>query len=252
MITRIEVIRHVLTFAVVFGGALFALSRFEWFRQVGVILLASAGIAGLVLGIAGQRLLGNLFAGLLLAMTQPVKSGDAVIFGKRVRLGGGDHTDLPRHPDLGPASPRGADRLLPRQAGPELVAQVQHLMMPLMIHADYGIDVEAVRGEFHRIMEESEEWDRDVPPILQVTDCTEESIVLRALCELARPDFELEPAMSGTPALVAFIQGLEGGRHLPRRRVLLVGDDHQDPESNGEHRFGAAAESVEGRRDRGP
>src|SRR3954452_6303578 len=125
-------------------------------------------------------------------------------------------------------------------------------MMPLMIYADYGIDIEAVRGEFKRIMEESEEWDRAVPPILQVTECKEGSIGLRALCSSGDPTSNWDLRCRVRERLVAFIQGFEGGRYLPRRRVLLVGDDRQVSETVGEHRFESAAEFADGHRDRGP
>src|SRR3954452_14865029 len=125
-------------------------------------------------------------------------------------------------------------------------------MMPLMIYADYGIDIEAVRGEFKRIMEESEEWDRVVPPILQVTECNERSIGLRALCSSGDPTSNWNLRCRVRERLVAFIQGLEGGRYLPRRRVLLVGDDRQISETDGEHGLEAAGECAGGPRDHGP
>jgi small-conductance mechanosensitive channel len=253
LITRIEVVRHVLAFAVLLGGALFALSRFEWFREVGVMVLASAGVAGLVLGVAAHRVLGNLFAGLLLALAQPVKSGDAVIFEGEfgwveeitltylvVRTWDQRRLVVPIVYFL--------DRPVQNWS-----RKSRQLMMPLVIYADYRIDVEAVRSEFRRIMEESEEWDRSVPPILQVTDCKEGSIELRALCSTSDPTSSWNLRCRVRERLVAFVQGLEGGRYLPRSRVLLVDDHQKDPGADGPGRIhgDGAAGPANGRDVRG-
>jgi small-conductance mechanosensitive channel len=55
------------------------LMTFEPVRQYGVSLLASAGAAGLILGLAMQPVLSNLVAGIQIAITQPIKIEDAVI-----------------------------------------------------------------------------------------------------------------------------------------------------------------------------
>ena len=56
-----------------------ALMTFEPVRQYGVSLFASAGVAGIVAGLAARPVLTNLFAGVQLAMTQPIRIDDAVI-----------------------------------------------------------------------------------------------------------------------------------------------------------------------------
>jgi small-conductance mechanosensitive channel len=56
-----------------------ALMTFESVRQYGVSLLASAGVASLVLGLALQPMLKNLIAGVQLAMTQPIRIDDALL-----------------------------------------------------------------------------------------------------------------------------------------------------------------------------
>jgi hypothetical protein len=52
---------------------------FDQVRQLGAAVLASAGIAGIILGLAAQRTLGNLIAGLQIAFTQPLRIDDVVI-----------------------------------------------------------------------------------------------------------------------------------------------------------------------------
>ena len=59
-----------------FGGALMT---FPNVRQIGASLLASAGVAGLVAGIAARPVLGNLIAGLQIALSQPIRLDDVVV-----------------------------------------------------------------------------------------------------------------------------------------------------------------------------
>ncbi len=80
--THLEVSGRIAQIGIWFiGGSLFLL-QFEFVRSVGVSLLASAGIAGVVLGFAAQRSIAQLFAGIQLSMTQPVRLGDLVVIDK--------------------------------------------------------------------------------------------------------------------------------------------------------------------------
>jgi small-conductance mechanosensitive channel len=77
--TQFRILRQVLTLAIVVIVASAVLLQFEGFRQFGGAMLASAGIAGIVLGFAAQRTLGNLIAGFQIALTQPIRLDDVVI-----------------------------------------------------------------------------------------------------------------------------------------------------------------------------
>ena len=52
---------------------------FDKIRDVGIGLLSSAGIAGIVIGFAAQKSLGSILAGIQIAITQPIKLGDQVV-----------------------------------------------------------------------------------------------------------------------------------------------------------------------------
>ena len=60
------------------GGAVTAM-QFEISREIGVTFLASAGVAGVVIGIAARSTLANAFAGLMLMLSRPVRIGDTVV-----------------------------------------------------------------------------------------------------------------------------------------------------------------------------
>ncbi len=77
--TQLSVLNRVLGVAIYVVSAALLLMQFEFVRNVGVSLLASAGIAGLVIGLAAQRSMSTLLAGIQLSITQPVRIGDTVV-----------------------------------------------------------------------------------------------------------------------------------------------------------------------------
>ena len=78
-ITRYRVLRRSVTTTILFVGLLTALLVIPQVRAVAGGLLASSAVIGIVVGFASQRTLGNFVAGLLIAFTQPVRLGDAVV-----------------------------------------------------------------------------------------------------------------------------------------------------------------------------
>jgi len=77
-VTQVRVLLRVLDTVIFLIAAGFALMTFEAVRQYGVSLFASAGVAGIVAGLAARPVLSSLFAGVQLAVTQPIRIEDAV------------------------------------------------------------------------------------------------------------------------------------------------------------------------------
>ena len=77
-VTQVRVLMRVLDIIIVLLTLGCALMTFDTVRQYGVSLFASAGIAGVVFGLAAQPVLSNLIAGIQLALTQPIRLEDAV------------------------------------------------------------------------------------------------------------------------------------------------------------------------------
>jgi small-conductance mechanosensitive channel len=78
-VTQVRVLRHVIDtlIALVTIGA--ALMTFDSVREYGLSLMASAGVAGLVAGLAARPMLSNLIAGIQIATTQPIRIDDEVV-----------------------------------------------------------------------------------------------------------------------------------------------------------------------------
>jgi small-conductance mechanosensitive channel len=169
-------------FAVVVGVIALAmiLINFEKVKQLGTTILASAGIVGIVLGFASQRSIALLFAGFQVALTQPFRIDDVVIveneWGKIeeinltyvvVRIWDKRRLVVPISYFIEK----------PFQNWTRVSAD---LLGTVYLYCDYTVPVQALREELRRILEQSEEWDREVC-VVQVTDATERTVTVRAL-----------------------------------------------------------------------
>lgn len=229
-LTRVKVGRLFLTFVIGVGGLTLALQQFEWFRMLGMTLLASAGVVGLILGVAAQRSLGNIFAGFQLALTQPVRVDDAVIF--EGEFGWIEEVAITyvviRTWDLRRLVVPTAYFIDKPLENWSRISGVK--MKPVLVHADYRVPVDAVRRALGEILDDHPDYDESVPPILQVTACGETTVELRALCSAADPTSAWNLHCDVRERLVGFLRDLEGGRYLPRRRLLVQRDPGRDRE----------------------
>ena len=78
--TRLRLVRRLIFATIVLIGVMLALSQFEDIKRIGTGLLASSAVLGLVVGFAARQTLANGIAGILLAITQPIRIGDLVTF----------------------------------------------------------------------------------------------------------------------------------------------------------------------------
>ncbi len=76
--TRYRVLRRSVLTLIVFVGLLSALLVIPQVRAVATGILASSAVIGIVVGFAAQRTIGNFIAGLLIAISQPIRLGDYV------------------------------------------------------------------------------------------------------------------------------------------------------------------------------
>lgn len=78
--TRLRLVRRLIFAVILLIGAMLALSQFEGVKRIATGLLASSAVLGLVVGFAARQTLANAIAGILLAITQPIRIGDLVTF----------------------------------------------------------------------------------------------------------------------------------------------------------------------------
>jgi small-conductance mechanosensitive channel len=78
--TRLRLVRRLISVAIVVFGLLLALSQFDGITRVATGILASSAVLGIVVGFAARQTLANAIAGILLAITQPIRIGDLITF----------------------------------------------------------------------------------------------------------------------------------------------------------------------------
>lgn len=178
--TQMCVITNIIVVVIVVLTVSFILMSFPQVRHIGVSILASAGILGIVIGFAAQKTLGNLIAGIQIAIAQPIRLDDVVIIEEEwgwieeitltfvvVRI-----WDLRRM-----VVPISYFLEKPFQNWTRTAAD---LLGTVFIYTDYTVPVKEVRNELTRILENSSRWDKKVN-VLQVTNATDKTVELRAL-----------------------------------------------------------------------
>ncbi len=184
ILTQTRVLTRTLSSLIVLLGIAFALLTFPGVRNIGASLLASAGIAGLVLGVAARSVLSNLLAGLQIALTQPIRIDDVVIV----------EGEWGRIEDIGRAFVTVAiwDQrrlVVPLQYFIEKPFQnwtrsSSEILGTVFLWVDYGMPLGPLREELKRLCEGTPLWDKRVC-LIQVTDTSERAMQLRALVSAA-------------------------------------------------------------------
>ena len=178
--TQTNVLSRSAQVVVAIAGLAMALMTFPGARQVGASLLASAGVLGIIGGLAARPVFSNLIAGLQLALAQPIRLDDVLIVkGEwgRVEEITGTYVVLKIWDER--------RLIIPLQwfienpfenwtrTGSEILGTV-------FLYVDYAMPVEALREEARRVVEAAPEWDRRVF-VVQVTDATERTMQVRVL-----------------------------------------------------------------------
>jgi small-conductance mechanosensitive channel len=171
--------RTLKTFAFIFGLAA-ALVTFPAVRQFGATLLASAGMAGLVAGLAARPVLGNVIAGLQIAFTQPIRIDDVLIVeGEwgRVEEITGAYVVVKVWDERRLVVPLQWFIEHPFQNWTRTSSQI---IGTVFLWVDYALPIEPIRAEFLRLCKAAPEWDGRVA-VLQVTELGEHAMQLRGL-----------------------------------------------------------------------
>ncbi len=178
--TRVDILTRVVVIVVIVIALGAMLMTFPAIRTLGTTLLASAGVIGLVAGIAARPLFENLIAGVQLALTQPIRIDDVVIVEKQFGRIEEIHSTyvVVRIWDL-------RRMVLPltyfiTTPFENWTRRTANLVGEVYLFADYTVDVAALRAQLTRILEGTPLWDGQTHQ-LEVTDATDRAVQLRAL-----------------------------------------------------------------------
>jgi len=226
--TQIRLIERIVVIGIWLLALAAVLMSFTRVRAIGVSLLASAGAMSIVLGLAAQRTLGNVLAGIQIAIAQPIRLEDAVVVEGEwgwieeitltyvvVKI-----WDLRRL--IVPIS------YFVEKPFQNWTRTSADLLGSVFIYADYTLPVQPVRDELQRILEASERWDRKVC-VLQVVDATEHTMQLRALMSAPDSPTAWDLRCEVREKLITFLQDRFPGS-LPRVRLEReASPDRPDP-----------------------
>lgn len=179
--TQTKVLVRTLGVLVFTIGLATAMMTFPSIRQFGASLLASAGVAGLAIGFAAKPVLGNLIAGLQIALTQPIRLDDVVIIQNewgRIEEITGAYVVVRIWDNRRLVVPL---QWIIENPFQNWTRQTSTILGSVFLWVDYALPLAPVREEFERLCGEVPHlWDGEVC-VLQVTDCNKRAIQLRAL-----------------------------------------------------------------------
>lgn len=219
--TQVRILRRSLN-VVVFAVALAAvLMTFPRVQQLGASILASAGIAGIVLGLAARPSVENLISGLQIAFTEPIRLDDVVIVAGewgRIEEITATYVVVKIWDERRLVVPFSKFLQEPFQNWTRTSAQ---LLGTVFVHADYRVPVEEVRQELLRIVKDCEQWDQRVCK-LHVTDTTAQTVELRALVSAADASAAFDLRCIVRERLLQYLQR-QHPDSLPRLRAEVSG-----------------------------
>ena len=225
--TQTRVLARIGHAGILIAGLAFILMTFPRARQLGASLLASAGVAGLILGIAARSVFGNLLAGLQIAMAQPIRIDDVLIVENewgRVEEITSTYVVLRIWDERRLVVPLQWFIEHPFQNWTRRGAE---LLGTVFLWVDFTLPLEPVRREAQRLCDASPHWDRRVC-LVQVTDANERGMQLRILVSSSAsgPNFDLRCQVR--EGLLDFIQR-EYPTALPRIRGDREGEGKPAP-----------------------
>jgi small-conductance mechanosensitive channel len=182
--TQVILLRRITVAVIAVTAVAAMLLTFASVRTIGASLLASAGVVGIVVGLAAQTTLSNVFAGLQLAFSDELRLDDVVVVEQEwgrieeltltyvvIRLWDERRLVLPT-------------TYFTQTPFQNWTRHESRVIGSVLLYADYSLPVDPLRRELQRVLEESALWDRR-DWVLQVVDTTPTTMVLRALMSSA-------------------------------------------------------------------
>jgi small-conductance mechanosensitive channel len=228
--TQFRIIERILVFVIILFAIAVALLTFEEVRQVGVSLLASAGVIGIIVGFAAQKTLGSLLAGIQIAVAQPIRIDDAVIvegeFG-RVEEINLTYAVIKIWDERRLIVPINYFLDKPFQNWTRVSTD---LLGTVFFYLNYNAPLDAMRGELERILQNNPLWDGKAKE-LQVTDVKENTIEVRVLISATNSGNTFTLRCNIRESMITFLQK-NYPDCLPRTRLEVV----SLPKTNGQAR----------------
>lgn len=203
--TQFNVLERIVVFIIILVAIGIVLMLFEDVRKFGISLFASAGIAGIIVGLAAQKALGTILAGLQIAIAQPIRLDDVLVVEGEwgwveeikltfvvVRIWDKRRLVLPTTYFI-------------EKPFQNWTRTTSEILGTVYIYTDYNIPFDALRKELTRLLESNKLWDQKVN-VLQVTDSKEYSVEIRALMSARNSPEAWDLRVYVREHLITFIQ----------------------------------------------
>jgi small-conductance mechanosensitive channel len=226
-VTQVRVLLRTADTVIVLITVGFALMTFDAVRQYGVSLFASAGVAGVVFGLAAQPVLSNLIAGVQLAVTQPIRIEDAVTVQNSygwieeinatyvvIRLEDQRRLIVPLN-------------FFIQQPFYNWTRQGAPRVATIVLYLDYAAPIDLIRKKAAQLVADMKQDDARVTSV-QVTNVSPETIELHIALDSSSAATTGNVGADLREKLIAFLQR-DHPEALPRRRNEIIDTSAQKP-----------------------
>lgn len=178
ILTQLKILQQVINFIIAVVGIAIILLSFEEVRKIGINILASAGVIGIIIGFAAQKSLALVLAGFQVAFTQPFRIDDVVIVENE--WGRVEEITL-------------TYVVIKIWDERRLIVPVTYFLEKtfqnwtrtsaditgtIYLYTDYSLPVDVIRSELNRILKDHPCWDGRIASV-QITDSKETYMELR-------------------------------------------------------------------------
>jgi small-conductance mechanosensitive channel len=229
--TTVYVARRVVLVVVALLSVGYILMKIGLFENFGLSLLASAGAIGILVAIAARPLLGNMVAGLQIALTDPVRIGDVVVYDDHwatVEDISFAHTVLRTWTDTRLIVPHADFLSRPFENWSKEGEAVRRIVK---IPVDYRIDVDAVRRKVKEIVADDPRSTGEAPEV-EMVEANADSAVLWVWISGTNAFTSWYLHNEVRERVMAFLKELEGGAYLPRHRHILLSESGNEGVQN--------------------
>jgi small-conductance mechanosensitive channel len=219
--TQINILERLIIFLIILFAVGFILLSFEKIREIGLGLFASAGLAGIIIGLAAQKAIITVLAGLQIAFTQPFRIEDAVFVENEwgwieeinltyivVRIWDRRRLVLPTTYFL-------------ENPFQNWTRSSADIIGTIFIYTDYSIPFQALREELTRQLHQTDLWDGNVN-VLQVTEAKEYSVEIRILVSARNSPTAWDLRVHIREKLIEFIRE-HYPESFPKTRIRIDG-----------------------------
>ncbi len=218
-VTQVRILKRAVDVLIFVMTLAAALMTFDQVRQYGVSLFASAGVAGLAVGLAARPLLSNLIAGIQIAVAQPIRLDDVVVVENEwgtieeitttyvvIKLWDWRRLVVPLSYFI-------------EKPFQNWTRETSALIGSVFLYVDYTAPLDKLREKLNDIVRASALWDGQVA-VLQVSDAKDTTMELRALVSARNAPASWDLRCEVREQLIAYLQEHHPGA-LPHSRQLL-------------------------------